>query len=274
MEKLIITCAVVGAEVTRGENPHVPYTAEEIANEAIAAAKAGAALVHLHARKTDGTPTQDSAIFAEIMARIRASGTDVIIQVSTGGAVGMTAAERLQPVRLQPEMATLTTGTVNFGSTVFWNPPDLVEQFAREMTAAGVRPEIEVFEPGMIDNALRLVKQGVLALPLHFDFVLGGPGWMAATPRNLIFLAESIPPGCTWCVAGIGRHQLPLATMSVLMGGHVRVGLEDNLFYRKGELATGNAQLVARVVRIANELGRDIATPDEARRILHLLPRT
>lgn len=274
MEKLIITCAVVGAEVTRADNPCVPYTPAEIAAEAVAAARAGAAMVHLHARRPDGTPTQDAAAYRAIMDGIRASGTDVIIQVSTGGAVGMTAAERLQPVGLGPEMASLTTGTVNFGTGVFWNPPDLVAEFARTMVAHGVRPEIEVFEAGMVDNALRLVQQGILSLPLHFDFVLGGPGWMAATPRNLVHLAESIPAGCTWSVAGIGRHQLPMATLAVLMGGHVRVGLEDNLYYRKGELATGNAQLVERVVRLAGELGREVATPAEARRILHLNPRS
>lgn len=272
MEPLIITCAVVGAEVTRADNPAVPYTPAEIAAEALGAWRAGAAMVHLHARRDDGSPTQDAAVYREIIDRIRAE-SDVIIQVSTGGAVGMTAEERIQPVRLDPEMATLTTGTVNFGDGVFWNPPDLVQQFARTMRAAGVVPEIEVFEAGMIDNALRLVKQGILELPLHFDFVMGGPGWMAGTPRHLLHLAESIPPGCTWSVAGIGRAQLPLATMAVLMGGHVRVGFEDNLYYRKGELARSNAQLVERIVRIARELGREVATPEQARRILHLPAR-
>lgn len=273
MEKLIITCAVVGAEVTRADNPNVPYTAEEIAAEAVAAARAGAAMVHLHARRPDGTPTQDAGTYREIIERIRAAGTGVIIQVSTGGAIGMSAEERLQPLALQPEMASLTTGTVNFGSGVFWNPPDLIEQFARTMAALGVRPEIEVFEAGMIENALRLVRAGILEMPLHFDFVMGGPGWIPATPRHLVHLADSIPAGCTWSVAGVGRHQLPLAAMAIAMGGHVRVGLEDNVYYRKGELATGNAQLVERVVRIARELGRDVAGPDDARRILHLQAR-
>lgn len=273
MDPLIITCAVVGAEVMRSDNPAVPYTPEEIAAEAVGAARAGAAMVHLHARRPDGSPTQDRETYRAIMDRIRAQ-SDVIVQCSTGGAVGMAPEERLQPVFLQPEMASLTTGTVNFGAGVFWNPPDLIEQFARTMREQGVVPEIEVFEPGMIENALRLVKQGILSLPLHFDFVIGGPGWIAGTPRNLVHLAESIPPGCTWSVAGIGRHQLPLATMAVLMGGHVRVGFEDNIFYSKGVLASANAQLVERVIRIARELGREIATPEEARRILHLPART
>lgn len=289
MDPLIITCAVVGAEVMREHNPHVPYTPAEIAAEAIAAARAGAAMVHLHARWDDGAPTQDAAVYREIIDRVRAA-CDVIIQVSTGGAVGMTADERLQPLSLRPEMppdvqpemapdvrpemATLTTGTVNFGDGVFWNPPDLIERFARAMVAKGVRPEIEVFEVGHIANALRLVRDGILTLPLHFDFVMGVPGGIPGEPRHLVHLVDSLPPGCTWSVAGVGRAQLPLNTMAVLMGGHVRVGFEDNLYYRKGELATGNAQLVARVARIAGELNRKVATPFEARRILGLPARS
>lgn len=278
MDPLIITCAVVGAEVMREHNPHVPYTPAEIAAEAIAAARAGAAMVHLHARRDDGTPTQDAAAYREIIDRVRAA-CDVIIQVSTGGAVGMTADERLQPIYLpppdlRPEMATLTTGTVNFGGGVFWNPPDLIERFARAMVAAGVRPEIEVFEAGHIANALRLVRDGMLTLPLHFDLVMGVPGGIPGEPRHLVHLVDSLPPGCTWSVAGVGRAQLPLNTMAVVMGGHVRVGFEDNLYYRKGELATGNAQLVARVARIAGELNRKVATPSEARRILGLPARS
>ncbi|OAT80670.1 3-keto-5-aminohexanoate cleavage protein [Desulfotomaculum copahuensis] len=272
MEKLIITVAPVGAEVTRREQPYLPVTPEEIAKEAVAAREAGAAIIHLHVRDEAGKPTQDVNTFARVMELIK-SQTDLIIQVSTGGAVGMTAEERLQPLALKPEMASLTGGTCNFGDEVFYNPPPLLEAFARRMLESGVKPEIEVFEAGMIQNALALVKKGLLKPPLHFDFVLGVPGAAPATPRQLLYLAESLPAGATWSVAGVGRHQLPLATLAIILGGHARVGFEDNIYYRKGELAQSNARLVARVVRLAGELGRPPAAPDEARRILGLAPR-
>lgn len=272
MEKLIITVALTGAEVTKEQNPNLPVTPAEIAADAVAVRNAGAAMVHVHGRLPDGTPTQDKSVYSEILREIKAR-TDVIVQTSTGGAVGMAAEERLQPVSLKPEMASLTTGTVNFGRDVFWNSPEIIEQFARAMVAQGVVPEIECFDMGHIENALSLVKQGILTLPLHFDFVMGVPGGIAPTIRNLLHMAESLPGGCTWSVAGVGRAQLPLAAASILMGGHVRVGLEDNLYYSKGVLAT-NAMLVERVVRIAHELGREPATPDDARRILRLTERT
>lgn len=268
MEKLIITVALNGAEVTRAQNPHIPYTPEELAEDAARCREAGAAMVHVHGRLPDGTPTQDAAVYEEIIEAIRAR-TDVIVQVSTGGAVGMTAEERVAPVTLRPEMATLTTGTVNFGNDVFYNSPDIIETFARTMRQYGVVPEIEAFDVGHIDNALALVKREILSLPLHFDFVMGVPGGIAPTIRNLVHMAESLPPGCTWSVAGIGRAELPLATAAIVMGGHVRVGLEDNIYYSRGVKAT-NEMLVARIVRLARELGREVATPEEARRILRI----
>jgi 3-keto-5-aminohexanoate cleavage enzyme len=268
MEKLVITVALNGAEVTREQNPHLPITPAELAADAARVRAAGAAMVHVHGRLPDGRPTQSKAVYAEILHAIRKQ-SDVIIQVSTGGAVGMTAEERAEPVELAPEMASLTTGTVNFGQDVFWNSPELIEAFARKMVAHGVVPEIECFDLGHIENALSLVKKGILTLPLHFDFVMGVPGGIGPSVRNLLHMVESIPAGCTWSVAGIGRAQLPLATAAILLGGHVRVGLEDNIYYAKGLLATNEA-LVQRVVRLANELGRPVATPDEARQILRL----
>lgn len=272
MEKLVITVALNGAEVRREQTPHLPISPVEIAEAAARCREAGAAMVHIHGRRPDGSPTQDAAVYAEMIAAVQAR-TDVIVQVSTGGAVGMSAEERLAPVLLQPEMASLTTGTVNFGDGVFMNSPEMIETFARAMVANGVVPEIECFDLGHIDNALALVKKGILTLPLHFDLVMGVPGGIAPTIRNLLHMSESIPAGCTWSVAGIGRAQLPLATAAILMGGHVRVGLEDNIYYSKGVLAS-NEMLVARVVRLAAELGREVATPDEARRILRLVNRT
>lgn len=271
MEKLIITCALDGAEVTKEQNRYLPVTPVEIAEDALRVRQAGAAMVHVHGRLPDGRPTQAAAVYAEIISEIRAR-TDIIVQCSTGGAVGMSAEERLQPVMLRPEMASLTAGTVNFGRDVFMNSPDMMEHFAKVMKEQGVVPEIEAFDVGHIANALALVKQGILTLPLHFDFVMGVPGGIPGSVKNLLLMSESIPEGCTWSVAGIGRAQLPLATAAIILGGHVRVGLEDNIFYSKGVPAS-NEMLVARVVRLARELGREVATPDEARRILRFSER-
>jgi 3-keto-5-aminohexanoate cleavage enzyme len=270
MEPLIITAAVVGAELSRDDTPYLPLTPVEIADEALAAYRAGAAMVHLHARADDGSPTQDMAVYRRIIQEVRARCPDMIIQVSTGGAVGMTAQERLQPIYLKPDMASLTTGTVNFGEGVFYNDLALVRQFARAMAEQGIKPEIEIFDSGMIATALRLVKEGLLIPPLHFDLVMGVPGGIAGTVKNLVHLAESLPPDSTWSVAGIAAAQLPLATMAIVMGGHVRVGLEDNIYYTRGVLSEGNAPLVARMVRLANELGRPIAAPAQARSTLRV----
>jgi 3-keto-5-aminohexanoate cleavage enzyme len=182
----------------------------------------------------------------------------------------MTPEERLQPVQLNPEMATLSTGSVNFGEDLFVNTMEEIRTFARTMIAKGVKPEIEAFDSGMVQNALTLVKEGILELPLHFDFVLGVPGAMPGTPEALMYMRSLLPAGCTWTVAGIGRTELPLGAMAIILGGHVRVGFEDNIYYKRGQLAESNAQLVQRMVRLAEELGREVATPEEARKILHL----
>ncbi|EOD01911.1 3-keto-5-aminohexanoate cleavage protein [Caldisalinibacter kiritimatiensis] len=269
MQKLIITAALTGAEVTREQQPNLPLTPDEIAEAAYEAYKAGASIVHIHARDKDGNPTQDYEVYKEIKEKIEAK-CPVIFQPSTGGAVWHSLEERLQPVELKPEMATLSAGTCNFGSDVFMNSQEYIEKFAKRMKELGVKPEIEVFERGMINNALSLVKKGLIDEPLHFDFVMGVPGAITGELRDLIYLVESIPKGSTWTVAGIGRYELPLATAAIILGGHVRVGFEDNIYYRKGELAKSNAQLVERIVRLAHELGRDVATPDEAREILSI----
>ena len=269
MEKLIITVAATGNVPTKEMNPHLPVTPEEIAATAVRCREAGASLIHVHARDAAGRPTLDAQIFAHIHHLIR-QRTDLIVQISTGGRAGMDPEARAAAVRLvRPEMASLTTGSMNFPDRVYANSFDVIEHLANAMVEAGAKPEMEIFEPGMITNALMLVERGLAAPPLHFDFVLGSRGSLPASPKNLMFLSESIQPGSTWTVAGIGRWQLPMAVLAIIMGGHVRVGLEDNLYYRKGELAT-NEQLVARVARIAAEVGRPIATPDEARQILGL----
>lgn len=272
MSKLIITAALTGAEVTRDQQPHLPITPEEIGQAALEAYEAGAAIVHVHARQSDGSPTQDKAVYAEIKRMIE-SRCPVIFQPSTGGATWHSAEERLQPVELNPEMATLSTGTCNFGGDIFSNPQRFYEQAARMMLERGVKPEFEVFEAGMIDNAMRLVRDGLVKPPLHFNFVLGVPGAMSGSVRNLCFLVDSIPKDATWTVSGIGRHETPLAMAAIAMGGHVRVGFEDNIYFYKGQLAKGNAELTARIARLAKELGREVATPDEAREILGLPAR-
>ncbi|MDD2283593.1 MAG: 3-keto-5-aminohexanoate cleavage protein, partial [Eubacteriales bacterium] len=187
MDKLIITAALTGAETTKEANPALPISPEEIAEAACLCQQAGASMVHLHARKPDGDSTQDAKVFGDIISGIR-KRCDVIVQVSTGGAVGMTPEERLQPVQLNPEMATLSTGSVNFGDDLFVNTMEDIRTFAKTMIAKGVKPEIEAFDSGMVQNALTLVKQGILELPLHFDFVLGVPGAMPGTPEALMYM--------------------------------------------------------------------------------------
>ena len=272
MQKLIITAALTGAEVTRDQQPALPVTPQEIAIAAEECAKAGASIVHLHARKDDGTPTQDRETYRQIIAAIH-ERCDVIVQVSTGGAVGMTPAERLAPVTHTPEMATLSMGTVNIGDDVFRNHPADMETFLHAIQQHGVKPEFEIFDTGMITTVNRWLKKGLLQGPLHVDFVLGIPGGMAGTPQALLYMVDQLPAGATWTVAGIGSAQLPLGTLAIVLGGHVRVGFEDNVYYRKGQLAASNAQLVSRIVRVSEELNRPVATPAEARTILGLAPR-
>ncbi|HZK09804.1 MAG TPA: 3-keto-5-aminohexanoate cleavage protein [Clostridia bacterium] len=273
MEKLIITAAICGAEVTKEHNPAIPYTVEEIAREAKSAYDAGASIIHLHVREDDGTPTQDKARFQACIEAIREVAPDVIIQPSTGGAVGMTDLERLQPTEIEgTEMATLDCGTLNFGGDeIFINTENTIKNFGKIMIERGIKPEIEVFDKGMIDYAIRFEKQGFIKKPMHFDFVLGIQ--MAATARDLAFMVDSIPAGSTWTVSGVGRHEFPMAAIGIAMGGHVRVGFEDNVYLDRGVLAKSNGELVERVVRIAKELGREIASPAEARKILSLEER-
>ncbi len=271
MQPLIITAALTGAEVTREQQPALPISPLEIAIAAAECARAGASIVHLHARKADGSPTQDRETYRQIIEAVR-ERCDVIVQVSTGGAVGMTPAERLAPVTLAPEMATLSMGTVNFGDDVFMNHPADMESFLRAMQEHGVKPEFEIFDTGMISTVNRWLKKGLLQGPLHVDFVLGIPGGMAGTPQALLYMVAQLPPDASWTVAGIGGAQLTLGTLAILLGGHVRVGFEDNVYYRKGELAASNAQLVSRIARISRELNRPLATPCEARALLGLRP--
>ena len=266
--KVVIAAAVVGAEVTREQSPHVPYTPAEIARAAVDAGRAGAAVVHLHARWPDGRPSQDPRHFREIVERIRDAGSGVVLQVSTGGAVGMSLDERLGALVDGAEMATLNLGTMNFGDAVFLNPrPDVVAVAAR-LRARGLVPECEVYDAGMLDTLRWLLERDHLAPPYHVQLVLGVPGGMSASERNLRFLVEGLPAETAWSVAGVGRAQLPMAELALALGGHVRVGLEDNLYVAKGVLARGSDELVALAVERALRAGRAPATPEEARALL------
>lgn len=269
---LIITAALNGAEVTREQCPNLPISPEEIAAEARRARNAGAAVVHVHGRTADGSPTQDRETYRRILDAVRGQ-TDVLVQFSTGGAVGMAAEHRIEPLDLNPDIATLTLGTVNFGRDVFMNPLPMVLDFLKRFNRLGIPAELEIFDTGMLGTARYLVAEDLIRVPYYYDFVLGVPGGMEASSRNLLHLRDSLPTDRPWSAAGIGRRQLPLATLAIIEAGHVRVGFEDNIYYRKGQLAKSNAQLVERVVRLANELGRPVAGPAEASSLLGLRPR-
>ncbi|MBN1106373.1 MAG: 3-keto-5-aminohexanoate cleavage protein [Deltaproteobacteria bacterium] len=271
MEKLIITVAPTGSVPKKKMNPHVPITPGEIIEEGVRCAGAGAALIHIHARNpADESPSPEYGLFQEIHSGLK-ERTNLILQISTGGRAGMSYETRCERLKLRPEMASLTTGSVNFPDAVYVNSPSLIEGLARDMLRYGVKPEMEIFDVSMVANALDLVGKKLAVPPLHFGFVMGLKGAIPATIENLVHLKNTIPRDATWTVAGIGNAQLVLGVHAILMGGHVRVGLEDNIYYRRGEPAT-NPQLVERVVRLAKELGREVATPDEARKILHLGP--
>ncbi len=276
MDKLIITAAICGAEVTKEQNPAVPYTVEEIVREAKSAVDAGAAIVHLHVRFDDGTPTQSRDRFQECEEAILKECPNVILIPSTGGAVGMTPDERLQSTDTTPlpEMATLDCGTCNFGDEIFDNTMPTMRAFGKRMLERGIKPEYECFEMGHLDTILRMARKGeVPGDPMQFNFVLGVPGCTPATVDNLCWLVKNIPAGSTWTATGIGRYAFTLAAPAIAMGGNVRVGFEDNLYLERGILAKSNGELVDKVVRMAKLLGREVATSDEAREILSLKKR-
>jgi 3-keto-5-aminohexanoate cleavage enzyme len=270
----IVTAAIVGAETTREQNPHLPITADELGEEAARCAAQGATVIHLHVRDEAGRASQDTERFRAAIAAIR-SRCDVIIQTSTGGAVGMSIDERCGPLKLTgrdaPDMATLNVGTINFGDDIFVNKRQDTMEVARRIRAAGAVPEVEIYDLGHLDITRELVDKGLLSLPLHVQFVLGVRGALSASPRNVELLVERLASdfrGSSWGVAGIGRHQLPMAQLAAQLGGNVRVGLEDNIYLDKGVLAAGSAPLVERAVKAVHEAGRRVATVAEARQIL------
>jgi 3-keto-5-aminohexanoate cleavage enzyme len=195
---------------------------------------------------------------------------DMVVNVTTGPGGSPPEEERMLPLALRPELASFDAGSVNFGEGVFVNSPDFLRRLSQKMAETGTRPELEVFDAGMIENCLRLVAEGLLPEPLYFQFVLGVRGGAPANARTLAHLVDSLPPGAQWSATGVGRHGVNIALIALAMGGHVRVGLEDSIYYRRGELARSNAQLVARIAKLAPEVDRPVASPADARKILKL----
>jgi len=266
---MVVTVAGVGAELTREQQPNLPMTPEEVGADAAACEAAGASIYHLHVRDEMGAATMDPQVYAAALREIRAR-SDLIVQFSSGGAVSDSEETRIAALEARPEMASLTTGTVNFGDEVFLNPRPLVERFYVRMRELGVLPEFEIFDAGMLAGAERVYRDHGDGHHLHYDFVLGVPGGMPAWSDSIDFLRAHLPVGATWSATGIGAANVAVAQAAIERGGHVRTGLEDVRYYEKGVLASSNAQLVERIVALAREGGRQIARPAEARELLGL----
>ena len=269
MHPLIVSVAGIGAELTRAEQPNLPLTVEEVGADAAECAAAGASIYHLHVRDEAGAPTMDVETYRAVRDAIGAR-TDLIVQFSSGGSVSDDEDARIAPLELRPEMATLTTGTVNFGDEVFLNPLPLVVRFYERMLSLGILPEFEIFEPGMVATADRIYEEHGDGHHRHYDFVLGVPGGMPAWPDAVEYLASHLPDGATWSATGIGSAHIPVTEAAIRLGGHVRTGFEDVRWFARGELASSNAQLVDRVVSMARAAGRDVASPEQTRGILGL----
>jgi 3-keto-5-aminohexanoate cleavage enzyme len=272
MGKVIITAAITGSRTPREKSPYIPISPREIADSAIEAVNAGASIVHIHVRDLNTKlGTQDAELYNEVLDRLY-SKVNPVVCLTTSGIPGKNLGyeERFIPLQFKPELASFDAGSINVNDGIFLNPPDFLKQLAVKMKEYNVKPELEIFDTGMIEYCKYLMSEGYLESPLHFQFVLGVRGGASATPKTLLHMVELLPEDATWSVIGIGKGQLPMVMMGLVLGGHVRVGLEDNIYYSKGRLAKSNAELVERVVRIAREYGREIATPEDAREILSL----
>jgi 3-keto-5-aminohexanoate cleavage enzyme len=276
--KVVITCALTGGIHGKEANPNLPEQPDEIVAQGIAAWRAGAAILHVHARNPDGSNTMSPAIYRELHERLCAE-TDAIVQLTTGGSPTLSVEERLNTVLLAPEMCSLNLGLLNFfirGQQVFFsNHRSDICRFAEEMRTRGVKPELEAYNEAMLEEAEYLIVAGLLDPPYVINCVLHTPtqGGLRGTPRNLMGMLDRMPPGAIVNVSAMGRTQLPITTMALAIGLNVRVGMEDNVYYRRGELVEHNARLVARTVRIARELDREPASPAEARAMLGLRGR-
>lgn len=284
--KVILTCAVTGGGALSKNSQYVPVTPEQIANEAIAAAKVGASSVHIHVRDPQtGAPSMKFELYEDVMRRIRMSGVDVLLNLTAGPGAGyappldeasgtssvLPPSVRTDHVsRLRPDICTLDVATMNFGDRAIVNTPPHLIAMSKAIRAAGVKPELEVFDIGHVGVAVRLIEEGHLPKPPFFQFCLGIPGGAPATTEAMLLMRSLVPPGALWSAFGISRFQMPMVAQSVILGGHCRVGLEDNLFLEQGVLSKGNVPLVERAVQIIRDLGAELATPAEAREMLSL----
>ncbi len=270
--KVILTVAPTGAWPTKNETPYVPLQPKEIADEIYACWKAGASVAHIHVRDDEDKSSMNFDKFVETVNLIRSTDCDIVINLTTSGQLGLEDEERFRHlIELKPDIASYDCGSMNWQhNSVFENSPRFLEKLGTVMQENNVKPEIEIFDAGMISNALYYLKKGFLKAPLHFQFVLGAAGGMDATVENLVFLKSLLPENCTWGALGIGKGHLPIMYTALALGGHVRVGMEDNIFYSKGVLAKSNVEFVERTKRIVNEMGKEIATPAEAREILNI----
>lgn len=276
-KKTIITAAVTGAWPKKENNPNVPMTPEEICEDVYECWKAGAAIVHLHMRDDDGNGTMDTAKFEQTVNLIKKNhpDCDIIFNFTTSGDIYADDDIRVAPVKtIKPEMASYDCGSMNWLNTsLFINSPAFLEMCGQVLQENNVKPEIEAFDPGMIANAAYYVKKGVLKPPLHFQFCMGCANGIPGNTKNLLFMKETMDtlcPGSTWSCFGVGHSSMEILYAAVALGGNIRVGMEDNVMYAKGQLAHSNAQFVERAVRVIKEFGNEVATPDEAREILSL----
>lgn len=271
--KRVITAAITGSWPTREQNPNLSITPEEIAADVYECWKAGAAIAHIHVRNDDGTPSTDFMKYKETIERIRAyKDCDICINITSSGSVGFGDEERIYPLqKLLPEMASYDAGTLNWQHrTIFENHPRFLEKLGHALIESNIKPEIEIFDAGMIYNAIYYMKKGVLKAPCHFQIVLGCPGGMTNTVENLVFLKSLIPDGSTWAACGIGAGHMPIMMAGIAMGAHIRVGMEDNVMWHKGVPAESNAQFVKRAKELLEMNGLEAATPEEARKIYGL----
>ncbi|WP_337995818.1 3-keto-5-aminohexanoate cleavage protein [Oleispirillum naphthae] len=272
--KVIVTVAPTGAWPSKKDNPAIPLTPQEIADDVYACWQAGAAVAHLHMRDAEGKGTMDTERFKETVGLVR-ERCDIVLNLTTSGDLNATDETRMAHfIALKPELASYDCGSMNWmHNSLFINHPAFLERLATAMNDNGVKPEIEIFDAGMIYNSLYYQKKGFLKGPLHYQFVLGAAGGIAATVENLVFLRGLIPAESTWSAFGIGRGHMPIFYAALALGGHVRVGMEDNVMYGKDRLAASNAEFVERAGRVIRELDKDLATPDEARAILGVAKR-
>ncbi|MBN2041966.1 MAG: 3-keto-5-aminohexanoate cleavage protein [Spirochaetes bacterium] len=271
-DKVILTVAPTGAWPSKKDIPSIPLQPKEIADEIYACWKAGASIAHIHVRDDNDLSSMDFNKFRETVEIIRSTDCKIVLNLTTSGQLGLQDEERWKHlIALKPEMASYDCGTMNWLHTsVFENSPGFLEGLGNIMQDNNIKPEIEVFDTSFIYNALHYLKKGILKAPLHFQFVLGAAGGIDATVENLVYLKSLIPEDSTWGAFGIGKGHMPVLYATIALGGHIRVGMEDNIYYSKGRLAKSNVEFVERAKRLINEMGKEIATPDEAREMLNL----